>query len=211
MTLRFRRLLLSWAVAVLASGLGSTALAKGDDLPLNARIVGATSTRTIDFAAAVDPAGATIFRDEVADIEPMATTLAFGPGPAGRRAPGLTAFFEIDFTQPLAAYRFPWNGMNTPHFYFYPGRGGIPAYVRLHVTRGAQPAVDGWIPAQPEFLNLLPPYLDGRKPFQPAMRPPASPVGWWWIAPVLLLVGGSVALLRRIAYFIPVVAMPRTK
>src|SRR6202035_3810559 len=119
MTLRFRRLLLSWAVAVLASCLGSTALAKGDDLPLNARIVGATSTRTIDFVPAVDAAGATIFSDEVGDIEPMATTLVLGPGPAGRRAPGLSAFYEIDFTQPPAAYRFPWNGMSTPHFYFY--------------------------------------------------------------------------------------------
>src|ERR1700682_6716691 len=100
MTLRFRRLLLSWAVAVLASGLGSTALAKGDDLPLNARIVGATSTRTIDFATAVDPAGATIFSDEVADIEPMATTLAFGPGPARPRRPGVTRFFLLELIPP---------------------------------------------------------------------------------------------------------------
>jgi hypothetical protein len=212
MVLSCRRLLLGWAVAVvLAAGLSSTAFAKGDDLPLNARISGAAGARTIDFVAAVDPTWATVFSDEVADMEPMAPTLVFGPGPAGRRAPGLTIFYEIDFAQPLAAYRFPWNGMTSPHFYFYPARGGIPAYVRLHVTRGSQPAVDGWIPAQPEFTNLVTPYLDGLSPLQPAAQRPAPPIGLWWLGPVLVLGGASVLLLRRVGYFMPVVAMPRTK
>ena len=120
-------------------------------------------------------------------------------------------YYEIDFAQPLAADRFPWNGMSTPHFYFYPGRGGIPAYVRLHVTRGSEPPVDGWIPAQPEFANWVTPYLERLAPLQSPPRPPASPAGWWWLGLVLLLAGASVVLLRRIAYFMPVVAMPRTK
>src|ERR1700738_2371758 len=152
MVLSCRRLLLGWAVAVvLAAGLSPAAFAKGDDLPLNARIIGAAGARTIDFVAAVDPNWTTVFSDEVADIEPMAPTLVFGPGPAGRRAPGLTIFYEIDFVQPLAADRFPGNGMRHAPFYFYPGRGSVPAYVRLHATRGSQRSVDGWLPAQPEF------------------------------------------------------------
>src|ERR1700694_950285 len=194
-----RRRLLGSAVALVpAAGLSPAAFAKGDDLPLNARIIGAAATRTIDFVAAVDPTWATVFSDEVADMEPMAPTLVFGPGPAGRRAPGLTTFYEIDFAQPLAAYRFPWNGMTSPHFYFYPARGGIPAYVRLHVTRGSQPAVDGWLPAQPEFTNLVTPYLDGLSPLQPAAQRPAPPLGLWWLGPVLVLGGASVLLLRRL-------------
>jgi hypothetical protein len=206
------RLLLGSAVAlVLAASIGTTAVAKGDDLPVNARIIGAAGARTIDFVTAVEPTGATIFSDEVADIEPMAPALVFGPGPAGRPAPRLTTYYEIDFAQPLAADRFPWNGMSTPHFYFYPGRGGIPAYVRLHVTRGSQPPVDGWIPAQPEFANWVTPYLERLAAFQTASRPPASPSEWWWLGAVLLLAGASVVVLRRIAYFMPVVAMPRTK
>jgi hypothetical protein len=208
---------------VLAASLGLTAVAKGEDLPVNARIIGAAGTRTIDFVAAVDPTGATIFSDEVADIEPMAPALVFGPGPAGRPAPGLTSYYEIDFAQPLAADRFPWNGMSTPHFYFYPGHAGIPAYVRLHVTRGSQPPVDGWIPAQLEFANWVTPYLEKLAPFQSVSRPPASSSGWSWLGPVLLAAGASVFLLRRLGlpyagrlvrsarYFMPVVAIPRTK
>src|ERR1700730_12289890 len=212
MVLSCRRLLLGWAVAVvLAAGLSSAAFAKGDDLPLNAHSIGAAGARTIDFVAAVDPNWTTVFSDEVADMEPMAPTLVFGPGPAGRRAPGLTTFYEIDFDQPLAAYRFPWNGMTRPHFYFYPARGGVPVYVRLHVTRGSQPAVDGWLPAQPEFTNLLAPYLDGLSPIQSAPQSTAPPPGWWWLAPVLLLIRASVVLLRLGGYFLTVVAMPRTQ
>jgi hypothetical protein len=204
-------LLLSSVVAVvLAGAFGSAALAKGDDLPLNIRIVGAAGDRHIDFASGADPAGATIFRDQVANIEPMAPTLVFGPGPAGRRAPGLTSYYEIDFTQPLAADRFPWNGMGNPHFYFYPAHGGVPAYVRLHVTRGSQPAVDGWLPALPQFADLVTARLNGLAPFQAAPQPPASPPGWWFGA-VLLLVGAGVLVLQRVGYFMPVVAMPRTK
>ena len=177
--MRCQRLLVVSALAlVLAAGLGTAAYAKGDDLPLNARIIGASGAQTIDFAAAANPTWAMVFSDEVADIEPMAPTLVFGPGPAGRPAPGLPAYYEIDFAQPLAADRFPWNGMSTPHFYFYPGRGGIPAYVRLHVTRGSQPPVDGWIPAQPEFANWVTPYLERLAPLQSASRLPASPAGW---------------------------------
>jgi hypothetical protein len=221
---RCLRFLLGSAVAlVLAASLGLTAVAKGEDLPVNARIIGAAGTRTIDFVAAVDPTGATIFSDEVADIEPMAPALVFGPGPAGRRAPGLTTYYEIDFAQPLAADRFPWNGMSTPHFYFYPGHAGIPAYVRLHVTRGSPPPVDGWIPAQLEFANWVTPYLEKLAPFQSVSRPPASSSGWSWLGPVLLAAGASVFLLRRLGlpyagrlvrsarYFMPVVAIPRTK
>jgi hypothetical protein len=208
---------------VLAARLAPTAVAKGEDLPVNARIVGAAGARTIDFVTAVDPTGATIFSDEVADIEPMAPALVFGPGPAGRPAPGLTSYYEIDFAQPLAADRFPWNGMSTPHFYFYPGHAGIPAYVRLHVTLGSQPPVDGWIPAHLEFANWVTPYLEKLAPFQSVSRPPASPAGWSWLGPVLLAAGASVFLLRRLGlpyagrlvrsarYFMPVVAMPRTK
>jgi hypothetical protein len=224
LAMRCLRLLLGSAVAlVLAASLGPTAVAKGEDRPVNARIIGPAGARTIDFVTAVDPTGATIFSDEVADIEPMATPLVFGPGPAGRRAPGLTTYYEIDFAQPLAQDRFPWNGMSTPHFYFYPGHGGIPAYVRLHVARGSQRPVDGWIPAQTEFANWVTPYLEGLASFEAASRPPASPTGWWWLGPVLLAAGASVLLLRRlrlpfagrfvrsVRYFIPVVAMPRTK
>jgi hypothetical protein len=218
------RLLLGSAVAlVLAASLATTAVAKGDDLPVNARIIGAAGARTIDFVTAVDPTGATIFSDEVADIEPMAPALVFGPGPAGRPAPGLTTYYEIDFAQPLAADRFPWNGMSTPHFYFYPGRRGISAYVRLHMTRGSQPPVDGWIPAQLEFANWVTPYLERLAPFQTASRPPASPSEWWWLGAVLLVAGATVLLLRQLGlpcagrqvrsggYFMPLVAAPPTK
>jgi hypothetical protein len=201
---------LAFTVLLLAS-LGSAALAKGDDLPLNIRIVGADGDRIIDFASGADPAGATIFSDQVADIEPMAPALVFGPGPAGWRAPGLTSFYEIDFTQPLAADRFPWNGMGSPHFYFYPAHGGIPAYVRLHVTRGSQSAVDGWIPAQAEFTNRVTARLNGLEPFRATPQPPASPAGWWWLGAVVLLVLAGVLMLRRVGYFMPLVAMPRTK
>jgi hypothetical protein len=91
----YQRLLVGSVVALaLAAGLGPTGFAKGDDLPLNARIIGASGARTIDFVAAVDPAWATVIGDEVADMEAMAPALVFGPGRAGRPAPGLTAYYE---------------------------------------------------------------------------------------------------------------------
>src|ERR1700688_3661761 len=94
--LSYRRLLVGSAAALVPpAGLDTTALAKGDDLPLKARIIGASGARTIDFVAAVDPTWATVFSDKVADVEPMAPTLVFGPGPAGRPAPGLTTYYEI--------------------------------------------------------------------------------------------------------------------
>jgi hypothetical protein len=206
---RYCRLLLGTALAVaLAGGLSSTAFAKGDGLPLSVRILGAAGERQIDFVSSADLEGALAFNNQVADLEQMATPLVFSAGrQGGWPNPGLASYYEIDFNQPLTADRFPWNGMSRPQFYFYPARGSTPAYVRLHVTRGSQPAVDGWQPARPEFTKLLTPHLIGLTPIHPT-RAPAAYQGAWLPATVLLFLGASVFL---VGYFMPVVAMPRTK
>ena len=67
---RYCRLLLGTALAVaLAGGLSSTALAKGDGLPLNVRIVGAAGERQIDFVSTGDLDGALAFNNQVVDLE----------------------------------------------------------------------------------------------------------------------------------------------
>jgi hypothetical protein len=209
---RCRTLLLSGALAVaLAAGVGSTAVAKGGDLPLNVRIVGAGGQRPIEFVQSGDLDGAMAFNNQAADLEQLADWLVFGTGRPGRPAPGLSSLYEIDFTPPLAGGQFPWNGMRIPHFYFYPAHGVTAAYVRLHLTRGSQPPVDGWLLARPEFTDLVATHLNGLAAIDSAPRSPADPVGWWWLGPVLLLAGAGVVWLRRIGYFMPVVAMPRTK
>jgi hypothetical protein len=214
MALRSRSLLLGGVLAILlAAGFSSAALAKGQDLPLNVRIVGAAGEHDIKFVSSEELDRAAPFNDQVADMEKLATPLVFGSErPVSLPAPGLTDFYEIDFTQLLAAYRFPWRGMRSPQFYFYLAQGGTPAYVRLHVPRGSRPAVDGWLLARPGFTELITPYLSGLTTIHSEPQPPAQPVGWWWLGPVLVLVGASVLLLSQAGrYFIPVVAIPRTK
>ncbi|MDQ6945536.1 MAG: hypothetical protein M3256_04525 [Actinomycetota bacterium] len=195
-----RGLLLSGVLAgVLVASFGSMAFAKGDDLPLNVRMVGLGGERGIQFVSGGDLNGAAAFSDQVADIEQVATSLVFGSGrPASLPTPGLTDFYEIDFTQPLAADRFPWNGMPSPQFYYYPAHGSLPAYVRLHMARGSQPAVDGWLLARPGFIDLINRHLNGLAPLHPQPTPPNYPVGWWLLGPVLLFVVASLLLLRRL-------------
>jgi hypothetical protein len=209
---RCRCLLLSGALAVvLAAGFGSTAFAKGDGLPLNVRIVGSAGVRSFEFVRSGDLEGALAFNNQLADLEQLADWLVFGSGRPGRAAPWPSGFYEIGFTQPLAAGRFPWNGMPSPQFYFYPAHGSTAAYVRLHVTRGSQSPVDGWLPARPEFTELVAAHLNGLSPLRSAPQPAAYPAAWWWLGTVPLLIAASVVVRRRIGYFIPVVAMPRTK
>jgi hypothetical protein len=191
---------------MLAGGLGSAALAKGNGLPLNVRIVGAAGERQIDFVSSANLDGALAFNNQVADLEQVATPLVFSAGrQGGWPNPGLASYYEIDFNQPLTTDRFPWNGMSRPHFYFYPTRGSTPAYVRLHVTRGAEPPVDGWLLARPEFTQLVAPHLNGLTP----MHPPPQQVPVRWLPGAVLVFLGVGAFL--VGYFMPVVAMPRTK
>lgn len=212
MRLRRRRLLLSGAVVVaLTAGLGATAFAKGGDLPRNLRIVGASGERPIEFVRSGDLDGAMAFNNQVADLEEMATWMVFGSGRPGRPAPGLNSFYEIHFTPPLAGAQFPWNGMRSPQFYFYPSHGGTAAYVRLHLTRGSEPPVDGWLLARPEFTDLMATHLNGWAAFESTPHSPAYSAGWWWLGPVLVLLAAGAPLFRRTGYFMPVVAMPRTK
>jgi hypothetical protein len=214
MALRSRSLLLGAVLAILlAAGFNAAALAKGQDLPLNVHVVGAAAHQDIKFVSGEELAAAAPFTDQVADLEKLATPLVFGSErPVSLPAPGVIDFYAIDFTQLLAAYRFPWRGMRSPQFYFYPAQGGTPAYVRLHVTRGSQAAVDGWLLARPGFTELITPYLSGLTPIHSEPQPPAQPVGWWWLGPILVLGGASALLLRQVGrYFMPVVAPPPTK
>jgi hypothetical protein len=212
MAIRGHSLLLAGVLSsLLSAGFGSAASAKGDDLPLNIRIVGLAGERNVELVSSGDLEGALAFDGQVADLEEMATSLVFGSAwPGARTAPGLVSFYEIDFTQPLVADRFPWNEMRSPHFYFYPAHGSVPAYLRVHVTRGPQPAVDGWLLARPEFTQLIAPRLDGLTPIHTAPQPSGYGVGWW-LGPVVVLLAAGVLVFRRIGYFMPVVAMPRTK
>jgi hypothetical protein len=213
MVLRSRTLLLSGVLAaLLAAAFGVSAFAKGEELTLSVRIVGAAGERDIKFVSDEDLARAAPFSEQIADLEQMATPLVFGSDrPVGQPTPGLTEFYEIDFTQTLATYRFPWNGMSSPRFYFYPAHGN-PAYVRLHVARGSQPAVDGWVLARPAFTDLIMPHLVGLTPIHSQMAKSAQPFGFWWLGPILLLAAASALLVRRVGrYFIPLVAAPPTK
>jgi hypothetical protein len=202
MALRSRSLLLGGVLAILlAAGFSSATFAKGQDLPLNVHIVGAAGNQDIKFVSSEELAAAAPFTDQVADMEKLATPLAFGSErPVSLPAPGLTDFYDIDFAQQLAAYRFPWNAQPSV------------LLLRLHVARGSQPSVDGWLLALPGFTELITPHLSGLTPIHTVPQPPTHSMGWWLLGPILLLVVASVLLLRQVGrYFIPVVAMPPTK
>ncbi len=160
------RRLLSGVIAVLVAGLAtSTAVAKGEAngeefLPLTIHIVGSGGDRS--FAVVPGPDSQDLGR--FIDDQIGAALAASSGARAGLPAPNLTDFYEIVFIQAPTAYRLPWYGMPTGQFFYYPARGSLPAYVRLHIGRISEPVHDVWLIAGPSLMNLVERHRDGLQP-----------------------------------------------
>lgn len=189
------RRLLSGTIAVLVAGLATlAAVAKGEDfLPLTIHLIGAGGDRSFAVAPGPDSQdlGAFIY-DQVGGA------LAASSGaPPGLPAPSLTDFYEIVFIQAPTAYRLPWYGMPTAQFFYYPARGSLQAYVRLHVARISEPVQDVWLIAGPSLTNLVERHRDGLQPIHPQPQPAPGLPAWSWLGLIPLLAGGILVFLRR--------------
>lgn len=142
---------------------------------LTIQITGAGgSQRTILADSPEDQRNAVFMVTELGMVTAL-TTISASP-------PGLSRHYQIAVRQqPGAAALLPWSGLSSAEFYYYPGVGQTPAYVRCRIGRGSQPDVEAWLIAFPAVTSLLEPSLAGLAPMEnalttlPLKQPSANP------------------------------------
>ena len=167
-----RRLnLLALGSALIVAAAASTALAamaKGPDFyaPMTVGIIGATGERPFDASGGVDGDAVWRFVQQV-DVSVVGQS---APLPA----PALSAYYEMVVSQgPAAVNKLPWYGTPTAQFYYYPGQGKVPPYVRLHMARISEPVHDTWLLATPTLTDMVQRHLQGLQPIRPSQTTPA--------------------------------------
>jgi hypothetical protein len=89
--------------------------------------------------------------------------------------PSLSQHYQFAVRQqPGAGALLPWSGFSSAEFYYYPGRGATPAYLRCRIGRGSQPDYEAWLIAFPADQSLIEPHLAGLAPIGEA--PPTLPL-----------------------------------
>lgn len=86
--------------------------------------------------------------------------------------PSLSQHYQIAVSQqPGTGPSVPWSGVSSAEFYYYPGRGATPAYVRARIGRGSQPGYEAWLIAFPAVQSLIEPHIAGLAPNENAPQP----------------------------------------
>lgn len=102
----------------------------------------------------------------------FATTLSASPPPPSQH-------YQISVKQePGAASLLPWSGFSSADFYYYPGRGQTPPYVRCRIGRGSQPEHEVWLITFPAVQSLIEPHLKGLAPMESGRSQNAPPMRW---------------------------------
>ena len=116
-------------------------------------------------------------REEQEEANYLVTQLGMVTEPTTISAspPSLSQHYQIAVSQqPGAGALLPWSGFSSAEFYYYPGHGATPAYVRSRIGRGSQPEYEAWLIAFPADQSLIEPHLAGLAPIGDA--PSALPL-----------------------------------
>ena len=134
--------------------------------PLTVGVIGAGGERTFDANSGPDGDATWKFVQQVdASVVGQSAPLP---------APGLSSYYEIVVSQGSAALnRLPWYGTPTAQFFYYPGQGTVPPYVRLHMARISEPVHDTWLLATPTLTDMVQRHLQGLQPIRPSQTTPA--------------------------------------
>jgi hypothetical protein len=191
------------AVALLLAFVsGGVASAKGPDFfgPMRIRLVGSNGARAFDASSGPDQEAKYQLTQQVvaAVAAPAAGTV---PSDAGD-------YYEILFEQqPGAMTRLPWYGMPVARFFYHPGHGTSPAYLRIAVARQSEPMHETWELVSRDGGDLFARHLSGLAPIRVTRPAPAPNPMLSWLPPsVALVLAGSLLLVARTTRGHPAVA-----